>query len=235
MSSLFGGDDCEQKSTAGTSDAFSLTKEQQNFLDAIRKVCAPHLSGADPGPKVAALGQMPRRYGSTTVLAVGAAELLAAGRDINILVAAPSQASGRAFLQRVLEMFVRASGTNRLLTFNIEKMTVRSADGVRVNTLTVIRDNAIDTKGLSADVIILESPRALSTRVLSTVVAPLLKVKGTVLLASGAPLGGNGNLERLCESKTLAKVAIVKKVFANECTYPPWIAVAADDERTLAV
>jgi hypothetical protein len=250
--------------------------DQKRFHDAIFMTSAPHIYksdfltcrdkildrfGRDEFP-LAAMIMTPRRWGKTTASAMAAAVLMYVGRKLNILVFSTGQRMSTLFAQKVKTYFCELPGASqRILVNNTTTFEVASFDSPKgltkqatltagfSNKLSALASTVKGTKGVTADIIILEEASRIPQQLLSETCAPLLKVANAVLIALSTRLGPDNYYSKLfardddLANRILLRLKIElmcescksQQGSAFNCTHldhllPPWL-LASNSER----
>jgi len=250
--------------------------DQKRFHDAIFLTAAPHIYGSDfltcrdqildqfqrSEFPLAAMIMTPRRWGKTTASAMAAAVLMYVGRRLNILVFSTGQRMSTLFAQKVKTYFCELPGgaeriiVNNTSTFevsafdcpkNMTKQSIHTAG--LTNKLSALASSVKGTKGVTADIIILEEASRIPKSLLTETCAPLLKVANAVLIALSTRLGPENYYSKLFErdddiaNRILLRLRI--ELMCEECKsdnnnafdckhldhlLPPWL-LASNAER----
>jgi hypothetical protein len=251
---------------------FTPSPTQQQFLAAIFQVCAPHIVGPSnflalrdillgrwgvDEPKMAAIVMCPRRWGKTTSTAMAVAIIMYLCRGVNILVFSTGQAMSTTFMKMALKFFLQLPGdpASRVVRRNTKQILVsfagtdpsRSVNDIvasgQVNTLKALAANVETNRGVTADIFILEEAAAIPQAVLRTIIAPMLKVKNSVLLALSTHQGKDNYytqffdksnsvysrlfltlmVELLCEDCKAKGKGNLTKCTHMDHLHPPWL------------
>jgi hypothetical protein len=212
--------------------------------------------------QMAVMLMCPRRWGKSVAAAQAMAVLLHVARGVKIVVFSTGQEMSTIFMQMVQEFFLQLPDTrSRLLFSNQKRFLVKRSDDCndkskskeflkqsgRYNILSARAATVHGNKGITADVFVLEEASRIDGKILSEVIAPMLKVHNSVLVALSTHLGKHNYYTKLMEKKcpTLARLAIrihielvcaaCKRDRRTDCTHmqdlhPPWL-VADNEER----
>jgi hypothetical protein len=198
--------------------------DQKRFHDAIFQTLAPHIYKGDflykrdelldkfgrEAFNMAAMIMTPRRWGKTTATAMAMAVVLYIGRGINILVFSTGQDMSTTLMNKVKGYFMQLPrAEQRLLTVNDKKFVVSHIDETpgkskalvlqsgRCNSLLARAATVSGNKGVTADVFVLEEASRIPKQILHEVIAPMLKVSNSVLLALSTHLGEDNYYTKL--------------------------------------
>ena len=218
-------------------DAFKdeRSPDQVRFHEAIFNTCAPIILGSDylfmreelmrrfgrTEPNMAAMIMTPRRWGKTTAVSMALACLMYCCRGVNIVVFSTGQKMSTALMDKVRGYFMELDGAeSRVCTNNTKEFTVTHAgtpseDRARceqaglVNRLQALAATVQGNKGITADIFVLEEASRIPKQILHEVIAPMMKVANSVLIALSTHLGEDNYYTKLFESNHPA----VKRLF----------------------
>jgi hypothetical protein len=207
-------------------DSFSEKRspDQKRFHDAIFQTLAPHIYKDDflyrrdelldkfgrEAFNMAAMIMTPRRWGKTTATAMAIAVVLYIGRGINILVFSTGQDMSTTLMNKVKGYFMQLPrAEKRLLSTTDKRFLVSHIDEPPGKSKTLViqsgRHNSLlaraatvsGNKGVTADVFVLEEASRIPKQILHEVIAPMLKVSNSVLLALSTHLGEDNYYTKL--------------------------------------
>jgi hypothetical protein len=222
-------------------DMFSNERspDQVQFHDAIFQTCAPHILGDDylfmrqelmerfgrTEPNMAALIMTPRRWGKTTAVAMALACIMYVCRGVNIIVFSTGQDMSTTLMGKVRGYFMELPGAaSRVSLDNVKEFSVTHAGTApttsckkeyaagRKNTLLARAATVQGNKGITADIFVLEEASRIDMDVLHEVIAPMMKVSNSVLLALSTHLGEDNYYTKLFDSNHPATARLFLRI-----------------------
>lgn len=204
--------------------------DQRRFHDAIMMTVAPHilkddyLSGREAlfrrfkrtSQNMATLILCPRRWGKSTSVAMALAVLLIVCRGINIVIFSTGADSSSTLLQMTKDFFLQLPKSAERITVNRKHMlstTPANADKrkssnlarcrsqMACNTIMSRSGNVTGNRGITADCFILEEAAYIPQGILTQIIAPMLKVSNSVLIALSTHQGEENYYSKLFHDK----------------------------------
>jgi hypothetical protein len=211
---------------------------QKRMHDAIFQTVAPHIYGSDfesNRQKILAMfnrqsftmGSIimtPRRFGKTTGVSMAIAVCMYVCRGTNFMVFSTGQEMSTELMQKVKGFFMQLpDAESRVLRSDVKRFVTTYADesksksksslfqAGRYNCLKARAATVQGNKGITADVFILEEASRIPEQILHEVIAPMMKVSNSSLVALSTHIGKDNYFTKLFENDTndlLLKVKI---------------------------
>lgn len=192
----------------------SPSLDQQRFIFAMFAVCLPHIFGKDFEAHrtrlLRSLGKKsfpwlttimcPRRWGKTMSVAMMAASLMDACRNLSIIIVSTGQKISTVLMKKIVEHYVQLPGTSERILVSNEKVfktklaedsctKIAALQQNRCNSIRACPSNVHGFKGMEADLILVDEAARVDPELLQEGVAPLLVVKNTVMVMISTNMG----------------------------------------------
>jgi hypothetical protein len=206
--------------------SFVRSADQRRFHDAIMMTMARHILKDDylmvreqllrrfnmSAQNMATLILCPRRWGKSTSVAMVLAVLLRVCRGIDIVIFSTGEDSSATLLQMTKDFYLQLPGAEKRITVNRRGMictlpadvqsmsTLKQANKrsrMNSNTLMSRSGNVTGNRGITADCFILEEAAFIPREILTQIIAPMLKVSNSVLIALSTHNGEENYYSRL--------------------------------------
>jgi hypothetical protein len=178
----------------------------QQFAAVRRRVIAEF--GLDDDPRAQTLVVAPRRFGKTWSVAIFVAALLWCCPGIEISVFSTGQRASTLLMEKVI-MFLCTQGAEydaRLLKKNQEHLYLYASsndlNSGSISKLHCYPQSEKTTRGVDADIVIMEEAASMDESFFTQVVAPLLSVGGTGLVGISTPKGPHNFYSRMLGRRT---------------------------------
>ena len=170
---------------------------------------------------MAALIMTPRRWGKTEAVAMAVAVLMYVCRGVNIVVFSTTQNIASKLMMRVKACFTElceATGINpkdKIVHDNVREFYTRHADddgsmsdtdclrASRYNSIEARSQTAKNSRGIAADIFILEEAAYIHPMILQQVIAPMLIKMNTVFIGLSTNNGSENYFSKLFRANTV--------------------------------
>lgn len=206
--------------------SLTRSADQRRFHDAIMVTMAPHILKSDylfmredllrrfdmQSQNMATLILCPRRWGKSTSVSMALAVLLRVCRGVNIVIFSTGEDSSSTLLQMTKDFFFQLPGCKDRITINRRDMlatlpadaetgtnvnSATSRSRMTCNTILARSGNVTGNRGITADCFILEEAAYIPRGILTQIIAPMLKVSNSVLIAISTHNGEENYYSRL--------------------------------------
>jgi hypothetical protein len=206
--------------------SFVRSADQRRFHDAIMITMARHIIKDDyllvrerllrrfklKSQNMATLILCPRRWGKSTSVAMVLAVMLRVSRGIDIVIFSTGEDSSATLLQMTKDFYLQLPGAEKRITVNRRGMictlpaniptgtlisSAMKRSRMTSNTLMSRSGNVTGNRGITADCFILEEAAFIPRGILTQIIAPMLKVSNSVLIALSTHNGEENYYSRL--------------------------------------